>query len=135
MIDYTEILNTGELLVPKKRGSAKGERRKEVLATTHRIMGGGRVSIAIPNSVCKELGLAKGESFNLVALPNGKTCVCKVRPDLGFRLTRSNVSSRSNIHYLFLPRLETTTDGPVEGLIEDGLIVFKEGSFRRLTEG
>lgn len=135
MIDYSEILNTGELLVPKKRGSAKGACRKEVLATTHRNKGGSRVAIAIPNSVCKDLGLVKGESFNLVTLPNGKICLCKVRADLGFRLAQSNIINRSRIHYVFLPRLETTTTEAIVASIEDGLIVFEEGSFNSLLEG
>lgn len=129
MVDYEKLLESGNIVAPRIRGSY-GERRKAVIATTHNNADGGRVSIAIPYSFCKELDLNRGEAFTIVMFPSGKYCLCKVREGLGYKLTASKrENSRTKLHYVYIPRLVTRDKKAVLGYIEDGLIMFDEGSF------
>ena len=122
-MNYDEVLRVGRVMGSKlrRRSSEKG-----VVVTTNVNSKGERLAIAISFNICKELDLHRGESFNIVELPNGRICLCKVREALGFKLTGNSTRSRS--HYLYIPRFRTVKD-TVIGVIEDGLIMFEAGSF------
>lgn len=126
MVDYDDLLNSGYIVAPRLR-KERDAVVTEVTIKTHRNSKGVRAVIAIPPSVYKELGFEREDHFNVVILPSGKYCLCKVRPHLGYKTTTN--TEKAKTRYLYIPRLETKNDGIFIGYIEDGLIVFPEGSF------
>ena len=123
MVDYEKILNSGNIISPKKLASERVLKPLEVYAkSTER-----RCYISIPSSLVETLGFVKGDCFNIVALPNGKFCLCKVRSSLGFAIYKSE----GRVHYINIPRLKTKDYSRVLGFVEDGLILFPPGSFEQ----
>jgi len=126
MDKYEEILASGSLIVKKTRPTRRST--TDIVVTTQKRYGGCRISIRIPPKIAQSADLAKGDYCNLVILPCGKYCLCKVRQHLGFIL--SGVT-KSHTLYCYIPHIATTVD-KVIGSVEGFLIVFPEGSFNEV---
>lgn len=128
MDKYEQIEALGPFVVDKRRSVRVPS--KEVMVTTQKRSNGSRISIRMTIKTAESVGLEKGCYCNLVLLPSGKYCLCKVRDYLGYMLTTaSNVPSTL---YCFIPYIETV-EAKVIGKIEEGLILFPEGSFNVLS--
>ena len=124
MDKYDEVLASGSLAFEKMD---RGQRYLDqmIVVSTQARGDSYRVAIRIRMKSAESVDLYKGDFCNLVLLPNGKYCLCKVRQELGFLLTRP---TKSPTLYCFIPHI-VTTDKRVIGTIQDGLILFPAGSF------
>jgi len=123
MDKYDEVLSTGALITKKTRSTRRST--TEVVVTTQKRYEGSRISIRVPPKIAEFVDLGRGDFCNLVILPCGKYCLCKVRQHLGFVL--SGVS-KSHTLYCYIPHIATVGE-KIIGEVKDGLIVFPEGSF------
>lgn len=127
MDKYEQIEALGSFIVEKKRSVRSLV--KGAVATTQKRTNSSRVSIRMTVKTAESVGLEKGCYCNLALLPSGKYCLCKVRDHLGYILTTA--SSTPNTLYCFIPYVETVEPKAI-GKVEDGLILFPEGSFNAL---
>lgn len=126
MDKYDEVLASGSLISKKTRSTRRST--TEIVVTTQKRNEGSRISIRVPPKIAESVDLARGDYCNLVILPCGKYCLCKVRQHLGFVL--SGVT-KSHTLYCYIPHIATTVD-KVIGSVEGFLIVFPEGSFNEV---
>jgi len=127
MDKYDAVLASGSLIAKRTRVSRQSN--TEITVTSQERFQGSRITIRIPPKIAESVDFAKGDHCSLVILPCGKYCLCKVRQNLGFIL--SNAKKSHSLH-CSIPHITTTVE-KVIGFVEDGLIMFPEGSFNEVS--